>query len=99
MTVCTELATELRRALEREAFIYANSTDPANDLIPVPRYLVETAAEMLEISQSQVLTLRRLTLALAGALDEFLQATPFDHPNFVKLRQTLAQVEAMKVAT
>lgn len=99
MTVSTELATELRRALEREAYIYANSTDPANDLIPVPRYLVETSAEMLEISQAQIHTLRLLTVALSASLADFAKAMPFSHPNFEMLRQTLARVEAMKVVT
>jgi hypothetical protein len=99
MTVTNELATELRKALAHEAFIYAGSTDPANDLIPVPRYLVETSAEMLEILQQQVRTLRSLTLNLNAMLDEFVKAAPFEHPNLTKLRQSLAKIETMPVIT
>ena len=99
MTVTSELAAALRQALAREAFIYAGSTDPDNDLIPVPRYLVETSAEMLEIAQQQVRTLRSLTLALSAGLDEFLEAVPFHHPNLVRLRQSLADVKDMPVIT
>ena len=99
MTVANELASELRRVMNHEAFIYAGSAEPANDLIPVPRYLVETSAEMLELLQSQVRTLRDLTRALTAMTDEFAKAVPFHHPNIDRLRQSLAAVEAMPVIT
>jgi hypothetical protein len=99
MTVTNELAAELRQAMAQEAFIYAGSTDPANDLIPVPRYLVETSAEMLEILQQQVRTLRTLTLHLNAGLNQFIKAVPIAHPDLVKLRQALAEIETMPVIT
>jgi hypothetical protein len=99
MTLTNELAVELRKAMIHEAFIYAGSVDPANDLIPVPRYLVETSAEMLEILQQQVRTLRALTIDLSAVLDEFVEASPFDHPNLERLRQALAKIETMPVIT
>lgn len=99
MTVASELAAELRKAMQAEAYIYAGSADPSNDLIPVPRYLVETSAEMLELLQSQVHTLRTLSLNLAAMTDEFAKATAFRHPNIDKLRQSLAAIEKMTVIT
>jgi hypothetical protein len=99
MTLATELATELHKLLKAENFIYCGSLDPANDLIPVPRYLVETTAEMLELLQQQVLTLRALSRAIAKMTDEFAAAAPFTHPNVERLRQSLAAVEKMRVIT
>lgn len=96
MTVARELATELRKVMRNEGFIYVGSIEPSSDLIPVPRYLVETSAEMLEVLQSQVRTLQTLSDALARMTEEFAKAVPFDHPD---IRRLVAQLQAVKNMT
>lgn len=97
MTAATELSRMLRDCSKNESLTHLGSLDPAADLIPVPRYLVDSSAELLQLLEQQTLTLKKLADELAGVVDDMTRLIPT--PNSAEVHRRLQKVRDMKVQT